>query len=218
MNGFESLISKEWIYLCGTGNSLPKPPDIMTFTLFLDIVWQLMIQNEYAFEFTTVYLIRLYDLQTIPWNKETQEFSTVKDQFVPKPTISPANNTDIDANSVSDLVTALEKGSKMSASYESNRADDTLSNLNMNQLMFLYNSYYREMAIEFSCDLLRLQLWRPLYLRWLTISDFEQYYNKFPHLELIQYQYLLKKLRSKLCRSDTTDCQDNEEIVSESYL
>lgn len=69
--GFESLLSKEWIYLSGyksrgPGTSKHRPanrPNTTLFILLLDCVHQLIAQNPRSFEFTTIYLISLVDMQ-----------------------------------------------------------------------------------------------------------------------------------------------------------
>lgn len=62
MEGLESLISKEWIYLAGTHDY--SKSDVM-FILFLDCVYQLYIQNQRKFEFTSEYLRYLFEAQYI---------------------------------------------------------------------------------------------------------------------------------------------------------
>lgn len=73
LNGFECLLSKEFIYLCGYKyygqgfyekriKSLNEPNHIL-FLFFLDAVHQLMMQNPDSFEFTTFYLVFLFDNQ-----------------------------------------------------------------------------------------------------------------------------------------------------------
>lgn len=68
IDGFESLISKEWIYLCGHNyKGLHHCNSVSTlFILFLDCVCQMYSQNPYRFEFTSEYLRYLYDAQFIP--------------------------------------------------------------------------------------------------------------------------------------------------------
>lgn len=63
IEGFESLISKEWIYLAG-GNTDYTQPEIL-FTLFLDCTYQIYLQNTKEFEFTSEYLKYLFDAQYI---------------------------------------------------------------------------------------------------------------------------------------------------------
>lgn len=63
IEGFESLISKEWIYLAG-GQPDYSQPDIL-FTLFLDCTYQIYIQNTKEFEFTSEYLRYLFDAQYV---------------------------------------------------------------------------------------------------------------------------------------------------------
>lgn len=73
IKGFESLIAKEWLYLTGNSNKYPeaiKSPSNIMFTLFLDCVHQLLSFedsfNGYSFEFTSLYLVRLFDLSFLP--------------------------------------------------------------------------------------------------------------------------------------------------------
>lgn len=61
IEGLESLISKEWIYLSGGQIDVMKP-DIY-FTLFLDCIYQVYIQNASKFEFTSEYLKYLFETQ-----------------------------------------------------------------------------------------------------------------------------------------------------------
>ena len=63
--GFESLLSKEWLHLSGLTNRKTSAlnPNHILFTLFVDCVFQLIIQNPFAFEFSSFYLIYLFDCQ-----------------------------------------------------------------------------------------------------------------------------------------------------------
>lgn len=63
IEGLESLVSKEWIYLSGGTNNYSKP-DVL-FTLFLDCVYQIYLQNQTKFEFTSEYLRYLFEAQYI---------------------------------------------------------------------------------------------------------------------------------------------------------
>lgn len=72
VQGFESLISKEWIYLTGNkarvdmlNQTKVTTPNVTLFHLFLDCVHQLIVQNYRAFEFTTLYLVTLVDFQFV---------------------------------------------------------------------------------------------------------------------------------------------------------
>lgn len=60
IEGLESLISKEWIYLSG-GTDYSRPD--LLFTLFLDCVYQIYLQNASEFEFTSEYLRYLFEAQ-----------------------------------------------------------------------------------------------------------------------------------------------------------
>lgn len=76
ISGFECLMSKEWIYLSGYKSRLQNSPkyrvtqcpNTTLFVLFLDLVHQLIVQNPTSFEFTTLYLISLMDLQFMTEN------------------------------------------------------------------------------------------------------------------------------------------------------
>lgn len=61
VNGLESLISKEWIYLAG-GQRDDTVPDVY-FSLFLDCIYQIYLQNTAEFEFTSEYLRYLFEAQ-----------------------------------------------------------------------------------------------------------------------------------------------------------
>lgn len=61
VEGLESLISKEWIYLSG-GQVDYSRPDLL-FTLFLDCIYQIYLQNVSEFEFTSEYLRYLFESQ-----------------------------------------------------------------------------------------------------------------------------------------------------------
>ncbi|KAI2809259.1 hypothetical protein BLOT_000406 [Blomia tropicalis] len=75
IEGFESLISKEWVFLQGYKSRIAhskfriiRQPDTTLFVLFLDVVHQLIIQNPHHFQFTSIYLILLMDLQFMTEN------------------------------------------------------------------------------------------------------------------------------------------------------
>lgn len=63
VEGLESLISKEWIYLSGEQPDYSRPD--LLFTLFLDCIYQIYLQNVSGFEFTSEYLRYLYEAQYI---------------------------------------------------------------------------------------------------------------------------------------------------------
>lgn len=63
IDGLESLISKEWIYLSGGQVDYSKPD--LLFTLFLDCIYQIYLKNTSQFEFTSEYLRYLFEAQYI---------------------------------------------------------------------------------------------------------------------------------------------------------
>lgn len=78
IKGFESLIAKEWLYLTGNSNNFAKgtvkAPSYVMFTLFIDCVHQLMSGDKsfQSFEFTSLFLVRLFDLLFLPSNHRAE--------------------------------------------------------------------------------------------------------------------------------------------------
>lgn len=81
----------------------------------------------------------------------------------------------------------------------------SLFNLDMVQLMFLHNPFYQEIsklnllsnennAMRIIYDLFLLDLWRPLYLRWVLIGNHRNYFNCFSPTEFIYFDLLLSKI------------------------
>lgn len=181
--GFEKLISKEWIYLSGLENSYgSKPLDIALFNLFLDSVWQLLIQNDGYFEFTSLYLIRLFDLQTLPFKQE----EVVRTQEKEKSFNDPSNS-----------------GTPV-----------TLFNLNLTQLLFIYNAFYSsannsgQSSIKFNSNPILLTFWKSFYLRWFPLSHHLHYYSYCPSSEYIQYSFILSKFSNFLSRPKLSSFSD----------
>ncbi|XP_074597269.1 myotubularin-related protein 11-like [Brevipalpus obovatus] len=159
--GFEGLLSKDWVHLDGI-SSLSGPPDIILFTLFLDCVWQLISQNPYHFEFSSLYLIRLYDLQTTPTSLE--EIRTTKN-ISPSEYIqsSPSSGTSSvprylnhnrksvvslhihsleQKNDEKKLLSIRKHSEPIIQALPQPNIPRSLSKLNLNQVMFLYNPSY----------------------------------------------------------------------------
>ncbi|RWS26416.1 myotubularin-related protein 11-like protein [Leptotrombidium deliense] len=164
IKGFESLISKEWIYLCGVSN---KPNHIL-FTLFLDCVWQLKYQNASEFEFTSLYLIHLFDLLFTP--EVATKINTIQENE------NAASGT-------------LRRGDTKNGL--------TLRQLTVDQMMFIYNPFYVKESsrrLKLRSDILGLELWRPLFLRWHPLTNHIEYYNQFNPAEFIYFNSLLLSL------------------------
>ncbi|RWS03148.1 myotubularin-related protein 12-like protein [Dinothrombium tinctorium] len=170
IKGFESLISKEWIHLCGVSNK----PNHVLFTLFLDCVWQLKTQNPLEFEFTSLYLIHTFDLLFIP--QTAKRISAESEETVQSESTVLANNAKIDTR---------------------NKFPLSLKTLNVDQLLFIYNPFYSHESarrLNVRCDILGLDLWRPLYLRWHPLTNYIDYYNQFTPSEFIYFNSLLLSL------------------------
>lgn len=82
IEGYESLISKEWIYLAGGRKDFTQP-DIL-FTLFLDCTYQIYLQNTNEFEFTSEYLRYLFDAQYVsaPPQENAEHAARISPQVV----------------------------------------------------------------------------------------------------------------------------------------
>lgn len=94
IDGFESLISKEWIYLAG-GHKDYTQPDIL-FTLFLDCSYQIYLQNTNEFEFTSEYLRYLFDAQYVI--VPTLDLAGHNDKSKPKAVENDSLNNNISEN------------------------------------------------------------------------------------------------------------------------
>lgn len=209
----------------------------MLFTLFLDSVWQLLCQNPRHFEFSSLYLIRLYDLQTIPASSEdvnqvcyisnsVNENSSQKSaKWFVSNNHTPSSKSHNCKQENIPVAIHLHPRSNHSRDTNSN-LPKSLFNLDMVQLMFLHNPFYQEISqlkflsnpsntMKIIYDLFLLDLWRPLYLRWVLIENHRNYFNCFSPTEFIYFDFLLNKI---------DHCTDHklfstlEQDIIESYL
>lgn len=194
IDGLESLISKEWIYLSG-GQSDYSKPDLL-FTLFLDCIYQIYLQNTKEFEFTSEYLRYLFEAQYMSAPQKTQ--THVDDS-------SNNNNTNNNQNATSSRTNGVMGRSKTDtyieeediigsepASYKlssismvdlnsSLNSKANGSGMNVDQLESGYNlsmfSPFYEPAkdsptIEVYDHVANIRLWSSLYLRWQPNVNF----------------------------------------------
>lgn len=207
IEGFNSLLSKEWIYLVGLRTDsakldYDKLPNQILFTLFLDCVYQMICQNSIHFEFTTLYLIRCFDLSFFPYpafvkmnssfKKPNEQNSTFK--RIPMRQSSPV------------LFSKFSSTNSLNLSHNYSSTGDQISpilkNLTFTQRLFYFNPFYakRQVSIKLSLSssILTVQFWRPLYLRWSQPSLSIDYYNQ---LFLSEYLYFRKLVESNSARS-----------------
>uniref|UniRef100_T1K4L3 Myotubularin phosphatase domain-containing protein n=1 Tax=Tetranychus urticae TaxID=32264 RepID=T1K4L3_TETUR len=248
ISGFESLISKEFLFLNGmVHNSIVRSPDIVLFTLFLDAVWQLICQNPYHFEFSSLYLIRLYDLQTIPVRKD-EPLTLEVDNFQPtgKPvsnawstsiisSIAVAPSKPVTQNSVHQ--TGHNTPSTKSAyhsrnpsnvsvlSVQSQTIPEKIELLSINQLMFIYNPLYFASNPDKKIDtfLSNMRIDSDLFLLklwrplYLRWHPLDNHRQYYNYFPVPEFVYFDFLLNKFDCKPDFKD-ESIEEEVKQSYL
>ncbi|CAG2101662.1 unnamed protein product [Medioppia subpectinata] len=145
-SGFESLISKEWLYLTGLAYRKNSPRNVnhILLTLFLDCVSQLIIQNPYDFEFSTFYLMYLFDCQYI-------QPST---PFVPN----------------------FRNASKTSSSDIEFKCPPIREGLPLNHMMIIKSPIYKRrktIVLKLNAHISKTEFWSALYLRWQSKPNLE---------------------------------------------
>lgn len=202
IDGLESLISKEWIYLSGGQIDSSKPEPL--FALFLDCIYQIYIQNPTKFEFTSEYLRYLFEAQyiCIPFisnndNRSNNNYSSQRTNGVlSKNKTSASFNHD----ETSEDIIGNEPASYTYYKQSINMMDLSISNNNntvhdgkdanidgkMQQdpvqqldsgyhfLMFspFYNPDYDLPPIEIHDHIANIKLWSSLYLRWQPVINY----------------------------------------------
>jgi hypothetical protein len=174
VQGFESLMSKEFMALNGFSNRLEaiRFPEPVLFVLFLDCVWQLLHENGDHFEFTSLYLIRMFDFQYLP---------------------SSLGSSNRLSNNFGETSYRKELPSK------TRPFSPFLHQLSVNQLMFHFNPLYESSDrtrpvsnLRIPSKIIELTFFGPLYLRWDRLrSQRNYYYNAFPIHEVVYFQLLL---------------------------
>jgi len=197
IKGLESLISKEWIYLSGGQIDYSKPDTF--FTLFLDCIYQIYLQNVTEFEFTSEYLRYLFE-----------------SQYMPAPATSSlhnhnnhANNNNIHNQRTNGIISksktpyltdeemdiigdepASYKPSSISMVDLNFSVDNTSGNINISgeQLesgysSFMLNPFYRpdkdSPTVGVLDHIINMKLWTSLYLRWQPIINYGCIEEKF---------------------------------------
>lgn len=217
IEGFNSLLSKEWLYLVsGLRNKSKldhnKLPNQILFTLFLDCVYQMLYQNPTNFEFTSLYLIRCFDLSFKPLcsfikpngteqlSTPLKQYPTIKRSFIRQSPISKHSLSPVQFSKIT--LTANYNNSFNSKYNYSNHSFSPLSpviqNLTFTQTLFYFNPFYNKKQndnskLKISSGILFVQFWRSLYLRWFKPFRNLNYYNQFLKSEYIYFKELVEK-------------------------
>jgi hypothetical protein len=240
IKGFEALLSKEWMFLTGHANGYPsamRSPNCVIFFLLIDCLHQLVAfkSNGLLFEFTSLYLIRLFDRQYLP-----SAYSAVSPMGVKDLTASFEDLTKIGLNSSHGSsalnLQILERRrssiqsrpstlcSSTVTSIGSGHLPLTLSGMTLDQLLFIFNPLF-EMGVErsrlnISCSHLdhipvprraaELCIFEGLYLRWHWIGDRNMsYYKRFPAFQEVSFHEVFDNIIRK------KRWQDEERIARE---
>lgn len=200
IRGFESLLSREWMFVNGFANRYPdsmRSPNHVTFVLFLDCVHQLIAfaSNGLSFEFNSLYLIRLLDLQYLP---------------------SPYSS----ANAVRDLMSSFEDLTKIGVNGGRRRSISkqstsllscllsplspeiplTLGRVSVEQMLFLLNPLFdKSRGVQIPKHMANMTLFEGMYLRWHWMGKKNQeYYLRFPMYQVMCFHHLLKQRQDPL--------------------
>jgi len=211
IRGFEALLSKELMYITGAANKYPegiKSPNHLIIVLLVDCVHQLIARNFREFEFTSLYLIRLFDLNYIP-----SPFSANQSLMNQNGSRSYEDLTNIHRVSTNDSVNRRSSfhpslARKMRTVPDLNEVANkinydelpmTLSELTSEQLMYLFNplhirresdsSIVHQLCVPYR--LMQMQLFEGLYLRWHRFKSQTTYYNKYPHEQSYYFNRLI---------------------------
>lgn len=169
IEGFESLISKEWIYLAG-GQSNYSLQDIL-FTLFLDCTYQIYLQNTSEFEFTSEYLTYLFDAQFVYHNNNgntNNNNNNTNDNYH-----SQRTNGITKSKTTYDEEPASYKPSSISLVELNlkNGINNDAQLLESGYNIFMFNPFYKPdkdlQTLKVYKHISNIKLWSSLYLRWM---------------------------------------------------
>jgi len=210
LKGFEALLSKEFLFLGGSGgkwpDSMKTPISHVVFTLLIDSVHQLISfsSNGFAFEFTSLYLIQLFDRVYLPSPfQEERRFQGSR--------ITTTSFEDLTRTDLSSQMRRMTVSKNSSVSRES-FLPLSLEGMTIPQLMLIFNPLYdstrvatttnsrlRSSSIILSVPthVAELQLFEGLFLRWSWSSDSRKsgaYYRRFPRLQEISFDQVLRSI------------------------
>lgn len=188
VEGLESLISKEWIYLAGGQNDYSRPD--MLFTLFLDCIYQIYLQNTTEFEFTSEYLRYLFEAQYIcvsskslhnkSNNNNNHNHGNHRTNGVLSKSKTTAYTNDIEEDIVESDAASYKPSSismlDLNLSNNNNNNIDSSNGFNeLDQLEHGYNTFMfspffnpdkDSPTVEVYDHIANIKLWSSLYLRW----------------------------------------------------
>lgn len=219
IEGFNSLLSKEWLYLVsGLRNTSrlehSKLPNQILFTMFLDCVYQMLHQNPTSFEFTSLYLIRCFDLSFKPYSAFLKLTRTADTPAEPsrappslfrtpiKPSASLRQRATFHHKSSPIHFSKLTSPNNHLSLYHNHHSPNAalspiLKNLSFAQTMFYYSPFYEkaqpDLKLDVCAGILSVQFWRPLYLRWSKPFRSLDYYNQFSTKEYLYFRALVEQ-------------------------
>lgn len=180
IEGLESLISKEWIYLSGGQSDYSKPDAL--FTLFLDCIYQIYLQNISEFEFTSEYLRYLFEAQftlvpsSSPRNNNNNH--SQRTNGVMSRSKTTYDHDEGDAITIKDELASYKPSSISMVDFNLTlkNSDNKTGFLNeVDQLengynILMFNPFYEpnkdKPSIEVHDHIANMKLWSSLYLRW----------------------------------------------------
>lgn len=185
INGLESLISKEWIYLSG-GHVNQNKTDLH-FILFLDCVYQIYVQNPTRFEFTSEYLRYLFEAQHMFSPIATSDESETRSKsynidersnglMVRNTTISYDQDCDEDVIGSEFSSYKPSSLSMVDLNFSNNNninklnSLDSVHDLEDGYTIYMFNPFFKPdkdtPTIQFHDYIANMKLWSSLYLRW----------------------------------------------------
>jgi len=221
INGLESLLSKEWMFLTGFANGYPssmKTPNAVLFALFIDCLHQLIAfsRNVLSFEYTSLYLIRIFDHHLLP--SDYFALTPVRDVGASFEDLTKIGSVIACQSNV--RMRKLSSQSLRRPSFNSIFEDScsslsttslpmTLSDMTIDQLVFMFNPFYERTCLRNWINVPKraaeLVFFEGLYLRWHCMADKNGYYRRFPLLEEAIYNQILLDIDfRRLARSITS--------------
>ena len=209
--GFEALLSKEWMFLTGFANGYPnsmRSPNPVMFFLLIDCLHQLIAfkSNGLSFEFTSLYLIRLFDRQLIPSVFSALSPTPPKNLAASFEDLTMTGpNSPHGSSSLNPRMLEIRRRSSVQSRLSSvnnfiinsqHCLPLTIIDMCLDQLLFMYNPLFDSgnnglSRLNMSCSHLdhipvprraaELNIFEGLYLRWLWVGENNMsYYKRFP--------------------------------------
>lgn len=191
IEGLESLISKEWIYLSGGHLDYSRPD--MLFTLFLDCTYQIYLQNVTEFEFTSEYLRYLFEAQyvsgpsssSLAHNKNISNLNQRTNGVISKGQSHEDEEENIVGSETASYkpssISMVDLNFSLSINNNNNNINANTSHDGSDQLesgynVFMFNPFYKpdkdSPTIDVHDHIANIRLWSSLYLRWQPIISY----------------------------------------------